>query len=557
MPIFEIFIAATAAEGASLLAAPELMAAATAAETAAIAPEAIAATEAAAQGTPAALEATQATAELAPEVGQAAQGITQAGISPGMEAAQLNTLTTPQGITQALSSPEAMSIPGASGSAGGAGINSLQTSALNELAMGPGQTVAGSTADTIAGAKPLDVAGLDQIATPVGAQPSSLQMANIPSATSDVAQFSQDKMLSNLISGNAAPTPTPSGAPDFSNFFESPEQVTDYLRNVPSRYDELNQSKSALEKGFDKAINWAQNNPLAVAGGLYSYMNAQGQRQGMPKRRTPSSLASYHISPNFQAMTPTPNVYTPRYAGGGIMMAAGGSYDDEAHGDDQGYGFASGGIAHFAAGKEVGLDYWTDMMQGQKYPDHLPESVSIPRTGIMYDTDPDTRYKDALTASLIRMGKINKKAGVSPEANIQRPRFSLGQVETGPAILKKKKQAEADDRDDYAAGGITQADRFNMGGYASGSVPRLLKGPGDGMSDDIPASIDGRQPARLADGEFVVPADVVSGLGNGSTDAGAKHLHKMMTDVRRARTGNPKQGKQIVAEKYMPKKRRA
>ena len=90
--------------------------------------------------------------------------------------------------------------------------------------------------------------------------------------------------------------------------------------------------------------------------------------------------------------------------------------------------------------------------------------------------------------------------------------------------------------------------------YAKGGY---LDGPGDGMSDDIPASIDGRQPARLADGEFVVPADVVSGLGNGSTDAGAKRLHKMMTDVRVARTGNPKQGKKIMAEKYMPKKKRA
>ena len=98
-----------------------------------------------------------------------------------------------------------------------------------------------------------------------------------------------------------------------------------------------------------------------------------------------------------------------------------------------------------------------------------------------------------------------------------------------------------------------QADRYNMGGYASGSVPRLLKGPGDGMSDDIPANIDGRQPARLADGEFVIPADVVSHLGNGSTDAGAKKLHNMMNTVRKARTGNSKQGKQINPDKYLPK----
>jgi hypothetical protein len=80
-----------------------------------------------------------------------------------------------------------------------------------------------------------------------------------------------------------------------------------------------------------------------------------------------------------------------------------------------------------------------------------------------------------------------------------------------------------------------------------------LKGPGDGMSDNIPASIGHKQPARLADGEFVVPADVVSHLGNGSTDAGAKQLYKMMDRVRAARTGHKAQGKEIKADKYLPK----
>ena len=81
----------------------------------------------------------------------------------------------------------------------------------------------------------------------------------------------------------------------------------------------------------------------------------------------------------------------------------------------------------------------------------------------------------------------------------------------------------------------------------------LLKGPGDGMSDNIPATISGKQPARLADGEFVIPADVVSHLGNGSTDAGAKQLYKMMDRIRHARTGNKKQGKQINPNKFLPK----
>ena len=106
-----------------------------------------------------------------------------------------------------------------------------------------------------------------------------------------------------------------------------------------------------------------------------------------------------------------------------------------------------------------------------------------------------------------------------------------------------------------AAGGITQSNTYaaggNLGGFSDGG--RMLKGPGDGMSDDIPASIGHKQPARLADSEFVIPADVVSHLGNGSSDAGAKKLYQMMDKVRMARTGTKKQGKQIKADKYMPK----
>jgi hypothetical protein len=85
--------------------------------------------------------------------------------------------------------------------------------------------------------------------------------------------------------------------------------------------------------------------------------------------------------------------------------------------------------------------------------------------------------------------------------------------------------------------------------YADGGY---LNGDGDGMSDSIPATIEGKQPARLADGEFVVPADVVSHLGNGSSKAGSKRLYAMLDKVRHARTGNKKQGKEIKADKYLP-----
>jgi len=96
-----------------------------------------------------------------------------------------------------------------------------------------------------------------------------------------------------------------------------------------------------------------------------------------------------------------------------------------------------------------------------------------------------------------------------------------------------------------SGGGIS-----NLGSYSDGG--RMLRGPGDGMSDSIPASIAGKRPARLATEEFVVPADVVSHLGNGSSDAGAKQLYAMMDKVRTARTGRKSQGREIDPRKYMP-----
>jgi len=102
-----------------------------------------------------------------------------------------------------------------------------------------------------------------------------------------------------------------------------------------------------------------------------------------------------------------------------------------------------------------------------------------------------------------------------------------------------------------ARGGMAQ--QFNLGDYSDGG--RLLRGPGDGVSDSIPASIGNKRPARLADGEFVVPARIVSELGNGSTEAGARKLYAMMDRVQAARRGTVGRGrvaKNSRADKYLP-----
>ena len=90
------------------------------------------------------------------------------------------------------------------------------------------------------------------------------------------------------------------------------------------------------------------------------------------------------------------------------------------------------------------------------------------------------------------------------------------------------------------------------GGIATLKKGKYLNGASDGMADKVPANIDGVQEARLSDGEFVIPADVVSHLGNGNSDAGAKVLKGMMSRVRKARTGNDKQGKEIDPNKFIP-----
>jgi hypothetical protein len=91
-----------------------------------------------------------------------------------------------------------------------------------------------------------------------------------------------------------------------------------------------------------------------------------------------------------------------------------------------------------------------------------------------------------------------------------------------------------------------------QGGFMNFAKGRYLAGPTDGMADKIPSSIDGQQPAKLSHGEFVIPADVVSHLGNGNSEAGANQLYKMMDRVRKARTGSTKQGKKINPDKFTP-----
>lgn len=282
---------------------------------------------------------------------------------------------------------------------------------------------------------------------------------------------------------------------------------------------------SGLEAGFNKALNYVKENPFSAGSfGLNAlqYANRKEKKGLGPTAEYNGPLSKYKMSSDFQGRQANPEQYqyTPKV-----------------------YNMAEGGIASYKEGDLVGkssMDYYERMTKPTA-------PLSHGDVGIYYDQDPDTRYQDALTAAQIRMAKVNKRANMQTPG-MQRP-TPMGQLNLAPPGIKSAAAGSSLDPEMAAHGGIMHT---SLGGYAAGGNPRLLKGPGDGMSDNIPATIAGKQPARLADGEFVVPADVVSHLGNGSTDAGAKILHEMMDKVRKARTGNPKQGKQINPNKFIP-----
>jgi len=209
---------------------------------------------------------------------------------------------------------------------------------------------------------------------------------------------------------------------------------------------------------------------------------------------------------------------------------------------------------------------------------------ALPMAGLIYDIYKEVTAKEEpegkVTVEEVKEGEEGEKAEDKPEQKAEEKEaadipytpskgsgatfMNIGLGAERAALAKAAAAGTEDEGPEYSVG-IEE-----IGGMASGGpVPRfaggglgslrqyavggkLVNGQGDGMSDDIKANISGVQEARLADGEFVIPADVVSHLGNGSTDAGAKQLYSMMDRIRKARTGRTRQAPEVEAAKYMP-----
>jgi hypothetical protein len=351
---------------------------------------------------------------------------------------------------------------------------------------------------------------------PVGATPPLASNVPITSEAAGQLSSANPTQLNQLMAQQSSVVPTDvplsqMSASDYaaagSSRFGAPTTLPDLTSGMGTSPTSTLESANALKTintpvtYYDKlgsgAMDTAKKIGIQALPGITGAM-AGDEMEPLPGDEYKSPLR--RLSPDFRAYEPPrPNpYYSARYAADGGMMN---SFDDENGSDSN---MAGGGVAR-----------------------PLPRS-SGSDPGIYRDADPTTRGQDAFTAALTRLNSLQKRANIKGL----------------PAL--KAAAAPLSDIQEAAKGGVMSG----LGGYSDGG--RMLKGPGDGMSDSIPGVIGRKQPARLADGEFVVPADVVSHLGNGSTDAGAKRLYAMMDNIRKARTGKKKQAPAVKADRYMP-----
>jgi hypothetical protein len=291
-----------------------------------------------------------------------------------------------------------------------------------------------------------------------------------------------------------APSGTTSLAPSAGT--QLGNSVVDYSGGMPApaTFDAANQVSSAANPNMWGSETGAVTGPASggsfIPGAESAPIYPQGS--GLPSPGTNSSLGSNPVSKWWSTLSDKQKLMT---GGAGVL-----------------------GIGMLADRNRYGV------------PAQTPYTGALSRFNYNPDTYKPSFYAEGGITSLNAGG--NMTVGGNP-------------MDPTDTIARTNWQDSSFPAQSMAGGGIASLGSYSDGGH-------MLKGPGDGMSDSIPATIANKRPARLATDEFVVPADVVSHLGNGSSDAGAQQLYAMMNRVRKARTGNPKQGREINAGKYMP-----
>jgi hypothetical protein len=320
---------------------------------------------------------------------------------------------------------------------------------------------------------------------------------------------------------------------DLAKNLASPERQNiikaDYLGNMGKGLQELSSGR-----GFNDFIGTAASKGVpatGLGGGMSAAMKGVGLAAPMissaltpapftPPAKIPTQYARYGDSTNPGYRPPEYDPRTGNYNPASYGPVSYSTNPTQYGAEGGAVGYASGGVAQPYRGG----------------PGEDPENSSdIYSPGVSLPNMAEARA-DKMT--LAQLERAAEDADTAPEQAAATKRLQLAMAKLRPAKSTYLKAA---------GGGL-----MGLNTYAAGG--KLLRGPGDGMSDSIPAVIQGAKPQRaaLADGEFVIPADVVSHLGNGSTEAGSKRLYSMMDKVRRARTGNPKQGKQINPNRFLP-----
>jgi hypothetical protein len=322
-------------------------------------------------------------------------------------------------------------------------------------------------------------------------------------AAADAANANMNASVQNAIGTPTAPTAVTTGPAPYTP--ASPIiKGQNFLQNAGNFFQ---------DPSMDAAIDYAKEHPLATAGIGYGAYQLLKPKEEKPPKDSPGMIRPYEFNREVR-----PGVFD---VGAPIYSATPGSSAER--------------------------NYFNDTFTAQQpYFAPGPEYKKAAEGGVM---------GLAVGGPIEDMSAMNAVGGnlMYPQANLQTPLYSNPVVQRpeavnivspgeGPAVGAYTGEQK------FAGGGIS-----DLGGYSDGG--RLLKGPGDGVSDSIPAVIGKRQPARLADGEFVIPARIVSELGNGSTEAGARKLYAMMERVqntRRKSIGKKKVAVNSKADKHLP-----
>ena len=370
-------------------------------------------------------------------------------------------------------------------------------------------------------------------------------------------------------------TPSSADAQAASNYYSNAQNADIASKVAPQSggiMDQLKNFTDPLTSGFQKAMDYAKENPKTTAAGLYALSKMTETKPSGGEK----SKGSNFRHEDFNAPMMNPLLYG---ANGGIMS----SYADGGPVEQMSNMNAIGGNEMYPMANIPRLEYANPVQQrpvsenimtmgGDSPTDPYTGQLKFAKGGTTDDDNGMTRFRKQLAKQEAEREALGEslyshaRAKVEDRGIVSRP---LSESSTDPytASINRMKKAhqvagikmqempklnmpESFSVTEAAGGGIMRGD---LGGYSDGG--RLLKGPGDGVSDSIPAVIGNKQPARLADGEFVVPARIVSELGNGSTEAGARKLYAMMERIQKGRKKSVGKGKVAVnskAAKHLP-----